>query len=251
MKIDFAVGFKTDIGRKRALNQDDGIALPGMGLFIVSDGMGGHKGGETASATAVSLISLLVRESLKDPGWGLQKTLHDAISAANAAIFQMSKNDSSLTGMGTTTTALLFKGTQLAIGHVGDSRCYFFRPNAIWQTTRDHSLVQEKLRAGIIQRSAVKTDRMKNVITRSVGFEERVQIDIYEMANQAGHCFMLCSDGLSGELEDPQILSIVQKLWNNPKLAQPIAEELVECANNHGGGDNITAVVVHVLAIHD
>ena len=112
--------------------------------------------------------------------------------------------------MGTTTTALLFKDSTLTIGHVGDSRCYFFRPNAVWQATRDHSLVQEKLRAGLITRKDVKTDRMKNVITRSVGFEPNVDVEIYQMEVQAGDCFLVCSDGLSGMIDDLKMLEIVQ-----------------------------------------
>jgi PPM family protein phosphatase len=244
--MQFKVGFGTDIGRKRSQNQDNGIALPELGLFIVSDGMGGHKGGETASSTAVEVITSFVRKAEKQKDWDPTKVIAKAIEAANSSIFQRSIDDPSLQGMGTTTTALLFKDKTLTIGHVGDSRCYFFRPNAIWQATRDHSLVQEKLRAGLITRKDVKNDRMKNVITRSVGFEKEVNVEIYQMEVQAGDSFLICSDGLSGLIEDSEILNITQKHLSSGDF-QKLVEELIAAANANGGDDNITTVMIQVM----
>jgi len=243
--MQFKVGFKTDIGRKRTQNQDSGIAIPELGLFIVSDGMGGHRGGEIASATAVESISAYVKKA--HPNQDSTKVIAEAIRMANTAIFERATQEPSLQGMGTTTTALLLKDKNLALGHVGDSRCYFFRLGAIWQATRDHSLVQEKLRAGLITRADVKTDRMKNVITRSVGFEKQVDVEIYQMEIQPGDCFLLCSDGLSGLVEDLEILKIVQKYLFEENNINKAVDELIAAANANGGDDNVTSLLVQVM----
>jgi serine/threonine protein phosphatase PrpC len=238
------VGFKTDIGRKRAQNQDACSVHPEIGLYIVADGMGGHRGGETASATAVEVITsdMVHKKNSGSPAEILKKSIEDA----NAAIFEKALHDPKLQGMGTTTTALYFNDFQLIIGHVGDSRCYFIRPNGIWQMTRDHSLVQEKLRAGLINREDAKNDRMKNVITRSVGFEKDVNVEIYQMTVQIGDSFLICSDGLSGLLEDTTILQIVQKQLFEAGQVQKAVDDLIDAANVEGGDDNITSVLIQV-----
>jgi protein phosphatase len=246
--MQFKVGFGTDIGRKRSQNQDNGAAIPELGLFMVSDGMGGHKGGETASALAVESISQSIRKAEQKKNWDPAQILTEAFQSANLAIYEKSIEKPELQGMGTTTTALLFKENTLTIGHVGDSRCYFFRPNAIWQATRDHSLVQEKLRAGLITRNELKTDRMKNVITRSVGFEKDVNVEIYHMQIQLGDSFLICSDGLSGLIEDNEILNIVQKNLFQEDNIQKTVNELISAANANGGDDNITSVMVQVMS---
>jgi PPM family protein phosphatase len=243
----YSYGFTTDVGKKRKQNQDAGGAFPELGLFLVSDGMGGHKGGEIASATAVSVICEKVKELTKSPNWDPSFVIEAAIQAANAAIFKLSEKKEELRGMGTTTTALLFKQNHLTIGHVGDSRCYYLKSNALWQATRDHSLVQEKLRAGLIKRKDIKTDRMKNVITRSVGFEPQVEVDLYRVTVTAGDCFLICSDGLSGLVEDPSILKILQTGVISEKKHQATTQRLVDAANQNGGDDNVTSVVVQVL----
>lgn len=245
--MQYRYGFRTDIGCKRKQNQDSGAAVPDIGLFMVADGMGGHKGGETASSTAVEVITSFIKEAKQSSEWTPAQVLTEAFKAANQAIYHQSVEIPELQGMGTTTTALLFHDQVLTIGHVGDSRCYFFRPRAIWQATRDHSLVQEKLRAGLISRDEVKNDRMKNVITRSVGFEREVNVEIYRMDIQVGDAFLVCSDGLSGMIDDRQISDIVQKHLfegGNPQLA---VDDLISAAKDNGGDDNVTAVLVQVL----
>ncbi|MGK5083704.1 Stp1/IreP family PP2C-type Ser/Thr phosphatase [Bdellovibrionota bacterium FG-1] len=245
------VGCATDVGRKRSQNQDHVAALPDLGLFIVADGMGGHRGGETASRMAIEVVEQQVRQTQQESSdWNPKETIKRAIEAASQTIYKKALEDSSLQGMGTTTVALLFKNGLLTIGHVGDSRCYFLRPGAIWQITRDHSLVQEKLRAGLITRAELKTDRMKNVITRSVGFEFEVNVEIFEMNAEPGDVFLVCSDGLSGLLEDDQILNIFAE---NEKQNQPpsqIVERLIEAANTHGGDDNISTILIQVMKGH-
>jgi len=242
----FEVGLATDIGRKRSQNQDNYAAHAELGLFIVSDGMGGHQGGEIASALAVETIVTSVRKSQENKAWDPIKTLKRAIESANQAVFEKAQSESKLMGMGTTTTALVFSKNKVTLGHVGDSRCYYLRSGALWQATRDHSLVQEKLRAGLITRAQLKTDRMKNVITRSVGFEKNVKVEIYQMKVSPGDCFLLCSDGLSGLLEDQQIQEIAQREifeGNNPQKA---VIEMIAAANFHGGDDNITTLIIQV-----
>jgi protein phosphatase len=245
--MQFKVGSKTDIGRKRAQNQDNYASRPELGLFQVSDGMGGHKGGEIASATAVEVLPTVIAKKQTEENWNSIQILTESFASANDAIYEKSQNNSELQGMGTTTTALLFKEKILTIGHVGDSRCYFLRPHAIWQATRDHSLVQEKLRAGLITREELKTDRMKNVITRSVGFEKDLVVEIYQMEVQVGDVFVICSDGLSGLMEDQTLLQIIDQHLFEAGDIQKAVDELVAKANDNGGDDNITCIAVQVL----
>lgn len=245
--MQFNVGFATDIGRKRSQNQDNMAALPEVGLFVVADGMGGHRGGETASQMAVETISEFVRTEIRKPDWNPRAVIVEAIRTANSAIHQRSSREPQLQGMGTTTTALLFKDERLVIGHVGDSRAYFFRPRAVWQATRDHSFVQEKLRAGLITRAEVKNDRMKNVITRSVGFEPQVNVEVYEMAVRPGDTFLVCSDGLSGLVDDLGMLAIVQRALFENRDIKRATGELIEAANCNGGDDNVTTIMIEAM----
>ncbi|MCM2279240.1 MAG: Stp1/IreP family PP2C-type Ser/Thr phosphatase [Oligoflexia bacterium] len=244
--VRYRVGHATDIGRKRSQNQDNYFADAEQGLFLVADGMGGHKGGETASSMAAEIIPRLVREGQRSDDWVPSRVISHAIETASSTIFERSAKETSLHGMGTTTTALLFKGAHLAVGHVGDSRCYLIKGDAIWQATRDHSLVQEKLRAGLITRAEVKTDRMKNVITRSVGFEPRITVEIYEMTVQPGDVFVICSDGLSGLVSDLEILQLVERDLHRSGDLERTVKSLIDAANANGGDDNITTVVVQV-----
>jgi protein phosphatase len=256
----FHVGFATDIGRRRSQNQDNLAIVADIGLFMVADGMGGHQGGETASAIATQVVSKIVREGQQRSGWDARLLISQAIRTANETIFKQALETPKLHGMGTTTTALLFKSDHLYIGHVGDSRCYMFRyayPRelACWQVTRDHSLVQEKLRAGLITREEIKTDRMKNVITRSVGFERDVNVETYHVHTKPGDVFLICSDGLSGLIDEKRILEIVRSQLPQTETAQPrlgarvedTVRQLIGAANENGGDDNITSIVIEVL----
>ncbi|MEW6056098.1 MAG: Stp1/IreP family PP2C-type Ser/Thr phosphatase [Bdellovibrionota bacterium] len=250
-----ASGF-THVGMRRAQNQDSFLIASDLRLFIVADGMGGHQGGETASAMATENIRKYMEENASpeilhstrhkglviDPVIQLQK----AILSANQAIQARGQDETALQGMGTTATALYFTDAELYIAHVGDSRGYLLHPQRIWQITRDHSLVQEKLRAGLITRAQLKTDRMKNVITRSVGFESEVDVDVYKLDHNPGDTFLLCSDGLSGMLEDTDILQIVDEYVFKRNTIEMAAEKLIEAANRAGGDDNVTAVLVQV-----
>jgi serine/threonine protein phosphatase PrpC len=246
----------SDIGRRRAQNQDSGGAFPELGLFVVADGMGGHRGGEVASKIAVETIYEIAEANLR-AGKTPVEALTEGAKHANLRIMDRSKREAELEGMGTTTTTLCFEDGKIYIGHVGDSRCYLIKPEGIWQLTRDHSLVQEKLRAGMITRDQLKTDRMKNVITRSVGFDLHFGIDVYEYVPEAGDLFLLCSDGLTGPLDDSDIYEIAQDIYfahaqsdafrgrqtGFEPLLKQLAEALIAAANDRGGDDNITALL--------
>lgn len=227
------------------------MLAPELGLFIVADGMGGHRGGQIASLMSVTTIIDYLRDFIKTQGTiaDPRSTLSKAIEQANAAIQKKGTTDPELAGMGTTTTALLFKEDKLYIGHVGDSRSYLVHPKRIWQITRDHSLVQEKLRAGLITREQLKTDQNKNVITRSVGFEPEVDVDLYEIDPQPGDVFIVCSDGLSGMVSDNAIRDVIDKRVFEQNSVEKAAKELVERANMQGGDDNVTALVIQVYGV--
>lgn len=236
-------GLTTDVGRKRQQNQDNAVCAADLNLFIVADGMGGHQGGATASQMAVELIPTFVREKghrLSDPA----HRITEAIRHANAEIFRRAQHDETLTGMGTTTSILYFVDGTLVLAQVGDSRSYLIRvgsPPEIWQLTRDHSLVQEKFAAGMITRAQMKTDRLRNVLTRCVGFEAEVRVENYRYQPQAGDVFLLCSDGLSGLVDDAEIARIVAENLDDLDRA---STALISAANAAGGDDNVTALLV-------
>lgn len=242
MKTFEAVGH-THVGMKRKQNQDSFQIHPETALYIVADGMGGHLGGEIASQMAVERIShfFSTHASLSCP-----ERLWQAFYDANQSIQKKVVEDPKLMGMGTTAVCLHITSKegknpgQAYIAHVGDSRCYLIRNKKIWQLTQDHSHVQEKLKAGLIKREQLKTDRMRNVITRSVGFEKDLNVDIYTLSVSAGDLFLLCSDGLSNYAREDDVLNII---FSTPNLQSAI-HRLVDFANEHGGEDNVTAVLV-------
>ena len=246
MKI--ASGSLTDRGMKRQQNQDNFLDLPELALYAVADGMGGHLGGETASKIAIEAIEKVFREySSVSTFEAAAKRMSDAIKTANSNIQKEGQKQPALHGMGTTASALnvltLESNPFAIIGQVGDSRTYLIHSGKIWQLNRDHSLVQEKLRAGIITRAQLKTARDKNVITRSVGYDVDVDVDVFWLKINPGDTFVLCSDGLHGLIDDQHILNIVTKNSNDHKAA---ANALIAAANKNGGDDNVTAVVVRV-----
>jgi serine/threonine protein phosphatase PrpC len=237
--------FLSDVGRKRQRNQDNGLALPEHGLCLVADGMGGHKGGETASRMVADTFA----KSFPASSGGLLERLQSVLLVAHTRIFELSQQDEGLQGMGTTTTCIAVNSTdwptEAAVVHVGDSRCYLIQKDAIWQVTRDHSLVQEKVRAGLIRRDQVKQDLMRNVITRSVGFEAQVQMDSYVLPIAPGDWLLLCSDGLTGQIEDLKILEVTTRYRGHADL-EACARELIGLANASGGDDNISVGILSV-----
>lgn len=237
----------TNIGRKRKVNQDSFLMEPKARLFVVADGMGGHAGGETASKLTVETV---IQSILADQASRLNSEPQDlvmgAVHRANTAVFSTAEKDKGLTGMGTTVVTMFFSADKLFVGHVGDSRVYMAKRGQIWQITKDHSLVNEKLKAGIITREQMKRDKSRNVITRSVGFESSVLVDVYQKEISPGELYFACSDGLSGMVEDREMLAVIDELgWDTDDLT-PLVNKLIEKANEHGGDDNVTVVVARV-----
>ena len=231
----------TDIGRKRKQNQDYVFTseraignLPN--LFIVADGMGGHKAGEYASKYTVETICNCVERSFeKNPMLILQK----AIETANIHIRRRASADESLEGMGTTVVAATCLGMQLQVANVGDSRLYVVN-EGIRQITRDHSLVEEMVRMGGINREAARNHPDKNIITRAIGANDTVEADFFTVELTAGDIVLLCSDGLTNMLEDQEIQEILGGYGELPEKAQ----RLIETANAHGGKDNIAVILI-------
>lgn len=237
----------TNIGRKRKVNQDSFLMEPKHKLFVVADGMGGHAGGETASKLTVeTVIQSILGDKASKLGSAAEDMVMGAVHRANTAVYSTAEKDKALTGMGTTVVTMYFANDKLYVGHVGDSRVYMAKKNLIWQITKDHSLVNEKLKAGVITREQMKRDKSRNVITRSVGFESSVLVDVYQKEVSPGELYFACSDGLSGMMEDGEMLQIIDELgWGTDDL-NPLVNKLIEKANEHGGDDNVTVVAVRV-----
>jgi len=244
--MEFEFGVCTDVGQKRTQNQDCSIIIPELGFFMLADGMGGHKGGEIASAMASQIVGDEIRAAFERGIRSSAELLSLGIEKANDAIFQRSQDDENLRGMGTTATAALYKDGVLTVGHVGDSRCYLIHPHGLWRLTKDHSFIEEKLRAGMIRRADIHKEEMKNVITRSVGFERKVDIETYQKKTDVGDIYLLCSDGLTTELNDAEIFNVVDAGIQRGLSLDDIAQSLINAANESGGKDNITVILFRV-----
>ena len=262
-------------GRVRHTNQDACAALPEHGAYIICDGMGGAAGGEVAShlATEVFLNSLThpapprskaapsptpVDPISTDPDCPAptpdyppnhpHTRLHQAVCAANHAVFQRAQKSRSLRGMGTTLVALLLEQTatsrNLWLAHVGDSRCYVLRRGALELLTRDHSLVEEQVRAGLLSRTQAAASPMRNIITRAIGSQPTVEPEIALHTAQAGDIYLLASDGLTRELDDAGIAQILTQSLARTTTLETAAKALIDAANKHGGRDNITVLLV-------
>jgi protein phosphatase len=214
--------------------------------------MGGHQGGEIASRIAVDTVEEVILALEGDPEstveegeqikpGDFQSYLRYALSSASGRIFRKSNDQKTLKGMGTTTVAVLFRKNMAYIANVGDSRVYRVRDGEIEQVTEDHSLVSEQVKAGLLSPGDAKSHRLKNIITRSVGFQETVEADIDIRAVQAEDVYLLCSDGLSNLVEDSEVRDIV--LHNSPDQS---CQRLIDLANERGGDDNITVLIARV-----
>lgn len=235
----------TDIGKKRKLNQDFVFAseepvgnLPNV--FIVADGMGGHNAGDFASKCTVETMVKEMKSSFeKSP----IRILSKAIRVANDRIRRKASEDESLYGMGTTVVAATCMGKYLQVANVGDSRLYVIN-EAIRQITRDHSLVEEMVRMGGIDREAARNHPDKNIITRAIGARDTVEIDFFHEELKPGDIVLMCSDGLTNMLDDEEIGRILK----GQGTIEERAEKLVEAANNNGGKDNIAVIIIDMFA---
>jgi protein phosphatase len=232
--MNVSVGAKTDVGGVRAGNEDS--YLVDAPLFVVADGMGGHTGGEVASSTAVEMIT---ETSHSTPPANIE-ALENYVKQANEAIWNKAQEDSSLHGMGTTCTLLHVEGSTVHIAHVGDSRAYLSRNGELSQLTEDHTLVERMVREGRLAREDAPNHPQRSIITRALGVDSQVEVDTTSIEVLAGDRLLVCSDGLSSMLDDSKIQGFLESEGD----AQQTAERLIEAANEAGGEDNITVVVL-------
>lgn len=237
----------TDIGKKRKLNQDYVFAsekplgnLPN--IFIVADGMGGHNAGDYASKYTVETMKEEIERSFeKNP----VKIMGRAIEIANDHIRKKAKEEETLKGMGTTVVAATCLGDKyLEVANVGDSRLYVVNDRKIEQITRDHSLVEEMIRMGGIDRASARSHPDKNIITRAIGARDTVEVDFFNVELHPGDIVLMCSDGLTNMLEDGEI----HRILGGRESVEEKAEELVKAANNNGGRDNIAVIIIEPFA---
>ena len=248
-----ASGGVTDVGRVRTNNEDCYKIVEPLNLFVLSDGMGGEAHGEIASAMAVETV---VRHCLDleanpaaqvigptQPNWSARtKRLSTAVHLANRKIFQSAEENPDQHGMGATLTAVWIDGAKLSIAHVGDSRAYLLRGGSLLQLTRDHSLVAEQVRRGILTAAEAEESDMQSVLLRALGAQAEIEVDAEEHTLFPRDALLLCSDGLTRLVTDPEIAGTLQAETNPGKAA----EKLAALANERGGPDNITVVIVRV-----
>ncbi len=243
----------TDPGRVRDHNEDCIESRPGIGLYVLADGMGGYNAGEVASGMATSLISDGLQEAWverdvarlgRDDAKALsERLIREQIARANSAIFTTSQNNPECAGMGTTLVVCLFFDNFLTVAHIGDSRLYRLRGEAMEQVTRDHSLLQEQLDSGLITPEEAKLSQNKNLVTRALGIDPTVEPEVHVYETEPEDIYVLCSDGLSDMVEDEEIRLTLITLRTNPTLT---VAQLVQAANDNGGRDNISAMLVRV-----
>lgn len=228
----FACAWRTDVGRLRKNNQD--AVILGNGLAGVADGMGGHKGGEIASA---GLRDGLLRET-KDSKPGKEK-LVEAVQKVNRELWEQQEGNSSLSGMGTTLTVLWPTENEMLIGQVGDSRAYLLRDNVLTQITNDHSMVADMVRKGVLTEEQAACHPMRNYITRAVGTEANIEIDLYTHNRRRGDRWLICSDGLHGMISTEELISFMAD-----EDLEKAADRLLQAALGNGGKDNISLVLI-------
>lgn len=236
MKISSA----TSVGKVRPVNEDAFFVSPpdesGSLLAVVADGMGGHNAGEIASSEAINVI----KDVVLDNEHNAKEMLTQAINSANSTVYNMSLDKQALFGMGTTITACVIEKDKVTAAQVGDSRLYLIRDGMIIQITKDHSLVEMLIENGSITKEDAKHHPQKNVITRAIGTDKEVSADIYEFSICEGDIILLCSDGLVNMVEDEKILSVITRT----KSFEETADKLVCEAENAGGSDNITVILI-------
>jgi protein phosphatase len=241
----------TNVGMKRQNNEDNYLINDELAVYVVCDGMGGHAGGEYASQIAVTTVEEVL-SNIRDESTDVdsatdeqitQEKIKYAVRLAGKRIYERAQADPEFRGMGTTAVILLFRKGMAYLAHVGDSRGYLIRGGEITQRTEDHSWVNEQIKAGLITSETAKHHRFRNIITRSLGFQEEVEIDTQVMRAEAGDLYLLCSDGLSNLVEDREIRDLLVE-----KSFQETARDLIDMACQRGGDDNITCVIARVDA---
>jgi PPM family protein phosphatase len=244
----------TDPGMVRSHNEDSIASDPAHGLAVLADGMGGYNAGEVASGMATTVIVTEMRQILAstephqiDPRTNqtiAARLLREQVLKANSSIYQAAQSQPQYAGMGTTLVVALFYDNRVLVAHLGDSRLYLLRENALRQVTRDHSLLQEQIDSGLLTLEQAKNAQHKNLVTKALGIDPSVEPEIHEYPTRPGDIYLLCSDGLCDMVEDEDIGMTLQALGANLKLA---AQQLVQMANDNGGRDNVSVILVRVL----
>lgn len=238
---------KTDTGRIRH-NNEDSLALDEQThLAVLADGMGGYNAGEVASSMATAFIHTELGRWLGQAGTtadlgAVHRAMESCVDNANLAIYNAAQANPQFAGMGTTLVMAVFREEAVLVGHVGDSRCYRWREGSLVQLTRDHSLLQERIDAGLVTPEQAQHSNIKNLVTRALGVESAAPMEVHAHSVQAGDVYLLCSDGLSDMVRD----TVIAQILGNATPLERQAEALVDAANDHGGRDNISVLLVDV-----
>ena len=252
------IALRTDAGVIREHNEDAVFANPALGIAILADGMGGYSAGEVASGMATTILAAALEKGLRatpaetiDAASGetseesfTRRCLVEAIAQTNTTIFDAANTDPDCAGMGTTLVMAVFYGKRMTVAHIGDSRLYRLRDDEFTVVTRDHSLLQEQIDQGLITAEAARFSENKNLVTRALGVDPTVKPEINDYETRPGDIYLLCSDGLNDMVEDEEIGSALQMLSSNLELA---ASQLVEMANDNGGRDNVSVILVKIV----
>ena len=238
---------KTDPGRARSNNEDSVAFDDSTALMVLADGMGGYNAGEIASGMATAFIKSELSRWLSEAGDGaslreVRRAMEICVDNANLSIFNSANSNTQYAGMGTTLVVGVFRHDKLLLGHIGDSRCYLYRSGTLVQVTKDHSLLQEQIDAGLITPEQAATSSIKNLVTRAMGVEEMVMLEINEHHVEVGDLYVMCSDGLSDMVSDSTIAKIIGEKTGLNELAG----QLIDAANGNGGRDNISVILAEI-----
>ena len=248
------VASHTDPGMVRTHNEDSIASVADKGLVVLADGMGGYNAGEVASGMATTVLTTELRQIIEgrapyeiDPQSGQKAALtmlQEQIAKANTSIYQAAQSQPQYAGMGTTLVVVLFYDNKMMAAHIGDSRLYRLRGEEFSQVSKDHSLLQEQIDAGMLTKEQAKHSSNKNLVTRALGIDPTVEPEIHEYETQPGDIYLLCSDGLSDMVGDEDIGMALRALGANLNLA---AQQLVQMANDNGGRDNVSVILIKIL----
>lgn len=250
-QVELEISAGTDTGLVRAHNEDSVVVSTEYGFAILADGMGGYNAGEVASGIATAVLKESLEQRLRTQQWDIrlnrskrvQQMMVESIVHANDSIFEAGRLQPQNSGMGTTLVAALFYRDSVTVAHVGDSRAYRLRKGQITQITRDHSMLQEQIDAGLISEEGAQFAQNRNLITRAMGVDFNLDVEIHEHQTESDDIYVLCSDGLSDMLSKQQILEIITAA--NPNL-EAACDALIKNANQNGGRDNISVILIKV-----
>ncbi|MEN6349007.1 MAG: Stp1/IreP family PP2C-type Ser/Thr phosphatase [Syntrophomonas sp.] len=237
-----AIGI-SDLGLHRKKNEDSYLINQSLGLFVICDGMGGHRGGDVASQMAVNTIDEMSKTKIYDNAMEL---LNNSIQQANRVILQEGNKNPEWYGMGTTVTAAMVEGERLTVANVGDSSLYIIRDRNIRRVTKNHTLAEQLVSEGILKADEIRQSSYNHILTRALGVEEHIEIDDFEEVLLFGDFILMCSDGLSDMLDDEEMLAIVLEAVSEGKETDAIARNLLKQALNKGGYDNITIIILSI-----